>query len=327
MAEQGPWVSVIVPTHNQGRFLGEALGSILGQSFRDFELLVVDDGSTDETAAILEAERDPRLRRFRTDRVGVSAARNLALDRARGHYVAFLDGDDRWLPHKLETDHHILSRNPEVDVLFGNFHRFYSDTGGIIADQHRFMPERHDLPSRGAEGGMGRIVQGRSFAGIVRFREFPFMLQSMAFRREAVSSVRFRDVTRDPRGRLTFDELSDFGLRVLAAGATLAFHEELVAEVRRHSENMSSDVSSVTLARLRALEGLRAESLTAEERSALRDRTALERLAAAQYLLTGGRAPGAAFRELVLAAGQGRSISAMKLMVKAPVLYLTSSSS
>lgn len=103
--EKKPLVSVIVPCYNCERFVEEALRSVLGQTLRDIEVLAVDDCSTDSTAAVVAAiaESDPRLTLMRQEaNGGVALARNRALARARGRYVAYLDSDDVWLPEKLE---------------------------------------------------------------------------------------------------------------------------------------------------------------------------------------------------------------------------------
>lgn len=101
-AEQ-PLVSVIVPTHNRGHLLRRSLASVLGQTWRNLELIVVDDGSTDDTAAVLSGISDPRLRVLRRETgSSAAAARNAGIAAARGEYLAFNDDDDIWLPHKLE---------------------------------------------------------------------------------------------------------------------------------------------------------------------------------------------------------------------------------
>jgi len=94
-------VSVIIPTHNRVRTLSRAVRSVLGQSHRQLELIVVDDGSTDGTDALLAGFRDPRLRVVRQGHCGVSAARNRGLEMARGEWIALLDSDDAWSEHKL----------------------------------------------------------------------------------------------------------------------------------------------------------------------------------------------------------------------------------
>ena len=102
----GPLVSVIIPTHNRSHFLAEAIDSICTQTFGDFELIVVDDGSSDGTQALLEARgsEDKRIIPISLDaNAGCNHARNVALDRARGRYIAFLDDDDLAMPQRLDV--------------------------------------------------------------------------------------------------------------------------------------------------------------------------------------------------------------------------------
>ena len=94
-------VSVIIPTYNYGRYLGEAIDSALGQTLPPLEVIVVDDGSTDDTPQVLASYGD-RIRVVRQKNSGVAVARNSGIAAARGDYVAFLDADDVWLPRKLE---------------------------------------------------------------------------------------------------------------------------------------------------------------------------------------------------------------------------------
>ncbi|MES2489432.1 MAG: glycosyltransferase [Pseudomonadota bacterium] len=98
-----PTVSVIIPTFNRAYILERAIASVLGQSYTDLELIVVDDGSSDGTAELIQNFSDSRLRYLQQPRnLGVSAARNRGIAEARGEWLAFLDSDDLWLPQKLE---------------------------------------------------------------------------------------------------------------------------------------------------------------------------------------------------------------------------------
>jgi len=110
-----PRVSVVIPAFNRWRLLAEAIDSVLAQSYRDFELIVVDDGSTDATASEL-AKLASRLQFFVTERRGVSAARNLGVSQSRGYYIAFLDSDDLWLNSKLERQTRFMDEHPEFHI-------------------------------------------------------------------------------------------------------------------------------------------------------------------------------------------------------------------
>jgi glycosyltransferase involved in cell wall biosynthesis len=121
-----PVVSVIIPTHNRAALLREAVASVKAQTYRDFEILVVDDASTDDTQEALAAWREVRVLRHPCRR-GVAAARNLGIAAARGQWLAFLDSDDLWLPEKLarqmayhqDQPHLLISQTDETWVRRG----------------------------------------------------------------------------------------------------------------------------------------------------------------------------------------------------------------
>jgi GT2 family glycosyltransferase len=110
-----PLVSVIIPTYNRWPLVGAAVESVLAQSFKDFELIVIDDGSTDGTAQKL-GKYGTCLRLYSQMRSGVSAARNLGVKKARGRYLAFLDSDDLWRPEKLAVQVEFMGRHPVFQI-------------------------------------------------------------------------------------------------------------------------------------------------------------------------------------------------------------------
>ncbi|MFH1415609.1 MAG: glycosyltransferase family A protein [Elusimicrobiota bacterium] len=109
--------SVIIPAYNRAGFILTAVNSVLCQSLRDFELIVIDDGSTDETAGLIEGLDDDRLRYIRQEHSGVSISRNRGLKESRGTFIAFLDSDDRWVPEKLETVDKAVRAHPEYNIF------------------------------------------------------------------------------------------------------------------------------------------------------------------------------------------------------------------
>jgi glycosyltransferase involved in cell wall biosynthesis len=112
-----PTVSVIVPTYNTIAYLPDAIDSILKQTFEDFEILLVNDGSTDSTAQWAKQLTDPRIRYIEQKNQGLSAARNTGINLAQGRYIALLDADDLWEPTKLEKQVTLLNANPEVGMV------------------------------------------------------------------------------------------------------------------------------------------------------------------------------------------------------------------
>jgi glycosyltransferase involved in cell wall biosynthesis len=113
-------VSVIIPAFNAAETLAEAVASAVNGSYQHLEILIVDDGSTDDTSKVAAkiADSDPRIQFFRNPQnYGVSKSRNLMIDRATGEYVAFLDSDDTWEPNKLEFCLQMLAENPEVKAV------------------------------------------------------------------------------------------------------------------------------------------------------------------------------------------------------------------
>jgi glycosyltransferase involved in cell wall biosynthesis len=129
-----PKVSVVIPAYNYARFLADALRSVLGQTYKDIEVIIVDDGSKDNTGEVAKAfSGDPRVRYVYQDNSGVSAARNNGIRSSRGEYVAFLDADDYWLPGNLEAKVKILDSRQEVALVCSDINIFDHATGRVLS--------------------------------------------------------------------------------------------------------------------------------------------------------------------------------------------------
>lgn len=147
-----PFISIIVPAYNSGRYLGETLDSALAQTYPHREIIVVDDGSTDETSQRVEPYR-PAVTYIRQERAGVGAARNRGLRVACGDYVALLDHDDLWLPEKLEVQVEVAERHPETGMVVCDGVQFDGET---ILEPHLFHGELLDELARSSDGEITR---------------------------------------------------------------------------------------------------------------------------------------------------------------------------
>lgn len=138
-----PLVSVVMPVFNVAAFVAQAVESVLAQSFKDFELIVVDDCSPDNSIAIVEAFNDPRIRIVRhTKNRGLAGARNSGIRTAKGEYIAFLDSDDTWAPEKLALHMAHFERCPKVGVSFSR--SVFMAADGRILPLHQ-MPRLKDI--------------------------------------------------------------------------------------------------------------------------------------------------------------------------------------
>ncbi len=140
-----PEVSVVIPTYNRAGLLRRAVKSVLDQTYQDFEIIVVDDCSTDDTQKTLADFKDERIKYVRHNKnKGPGASRNTGIRIARGRYIAFLDSDDEWLPEKLEKQVKKMSESPDkIGIIYGG-HEFISEKTGKVIDD-RVPAARGDL--------------------------------------------------------------------------------------------------------------------------------------------------------------------------------------
>ncbi|MCK4851950.1 MAG: glycosyltransferase family 2 protein, partial [Candidatus Omnitrophica bacterium] len=144
MSNAGPETSVIIPAYNCAGYITEAVESVLGQTYKDFEIIVVDDGSTDNTREILETYRRRGLIRYvYQGNQGRARARNTGIRSARGGYMAFLDADDVFLPESLEHRVRVMKEHPLLSLVFSDHYVKRSETDKGFFPHHR---ERRTIP-------------------------------------------------------------------------------------------------------------------------------------------------------------------------------------
>jgi GT2 family glycosyltransferase len=213
-----PLVSVIIPVWNSAEFIGETVKSVLGQTFKDYELIIVNDGSpdTDELEAALIPYRSS-LKYLSERHKGAAAARNAALRVASGTYVAFLDADDSWLPTYLDHQVAFLAAHPDIDLVYADA----AITGDSPLAGRTFM---ETAPSRGP-------VTLKSLLSL----RCHVIASGVVVRRSVVADAGMFDET-IPRGH-------DFDLwiRLARRGARLAYQRRVLLIRHIHSSNLSGD--------------------------------------------------------------------------------------
>jgi glycosyltransferase involved in cell wall biosynthesis len=252
---QEPVVSVVMPVYQGREHLAAAIESVLAQTFEQFELLVVDDGSTDGSSAIARAyaERDPRVHYTRQENAGQGAARNAGIDAARGRAIAFLDCDDLWLPDKLARQLPLLN---ERTVIYADAY--------ILRDGGHGRSER-------LSDHVDERLRPITVPSLIVGNAVP-VLTTLLSRRLLLAHGGF---TTDPT--LQGAEDYDVWLRLAATGVEFAYVSEPLAVYRVHTASTSADRVRMASARLAVLEKFAAEDTGATHRKVLRLRIRSER--------------------------------------------------
>lgn len=138
-------ISVVIPLYNKEKSIASTLQTVLNQTFTDYEIVIVNDGSTDGSVEEIEKVQDDRIRLVHQPNAGVSAARNRGIEEAKGDLIAFLDADDEWKPEYLATQYHLFQKYPECSVFACNYE--FRDVSGKVTPTLI-----HKLPFVGEDG-------------------------------------------------------------------------------------------------------------------------------------------------------------------------------
>jgi cellulose synthase/poly-beta-1,6-N-acetylglucosamine synthase-like glycosyltransferase len=174
-----PRVSVIIPTYNRAHMLREAVDSVLCQTFKDYEIIIIDGFSTDDTEAVVNSYHDRRIKYYKNQNNGIASInRNFGIEKSRGEYIAFLDDDDLWLPEKLEKQVKLLDSNKKLGLV-------YSDC--FIINANGTIRKKSYLTGR-------PLLRGASLTKLLRFNFIPTL--TVVIRKKVLEKVGVFDPSR-----------------------------------------------------------------------------------------------------------------------------------
>lgn len=225
-------VSILMPVYNGEQYLSEAIESTLAQTYQNFELLIVNDGSTDNSKAIVATYlSNPKISYFEQQNAGVAAARNQAIRNANGKYIGFLDQDDLWLPDKLSTQIQFLDTNQEIAFVHSRQGYIQAD-GALIADYPKdWIADLH----------------GNCFTEL--FKRNRIAVLTVLLRKNVIDKIGFFNET--------VSRVDDYELWLrICSKYPIGFQDKKLALYRCHDTNASHDYIKMEQAELNALETL-----------------------------------------------------------------------
>jgi glycosyltransferase involved in cell wall biosynthesis len=311
MTEKRPAVSVLLPTFNRAAFLAAAFDSIRGQAHTDWEVVVIDDGSTDETHQVVDrfiGTVRQHVHYERQENAGAYAARNRGLDLASGRYIAFFDSDDTWLSHHLADCVRALEDNPTVDWVYGAS-RIVDHVSGQTVDPNNFIADDRPRAFRHlrttTRGGV-RIIDDSSVVECAILRGLFAGLQNSVIRANVFANRRFRTrsevfsqrtnglpvlttAAASARGPGELENVAEdqvYVIRALKEGYRFGYFDDVHVEYHVHSANSSASTTTAQSVErqlltfgplVRGFEDLSHDvSLSSRERRALAKRLARE---------------------------------------------------
>ena len=272
-----PLVSVIVPTYNRAHFLGDAIESILAQTYPNIEIVVVDDGSTDKTAEVISRFRG-RVRYYRQGNRGQVTARNFGMKQATGDFIAPLDSDDIWLPEKTAKQVDMFRADPELDVIFGLGDDM--DAGGKVLRVAAVVPKGWEMDSLELPFA-AYACRGDVLTALIQRNAI--WHSTVMMRRKAILEAGGYD----PQCMSCSDW--DLWLRLALNGCKFGFLGNIVYRWRRHDSQLTQDLTRHTEGRIGVLKKILAcETCPVEARRTAERRIAGELKIRGDYMIVQG---------------------------------------
>ncbi|MFH1387062.1 MAG: glycosyltransferase [bacterium] len=217
--EKQPLVSVIIPTYNREKYIGKAIQSVLDQTYGNYEILIIDDGSTDNTKKVVDSFNSEKIRYFRKEHSGISDARNYGIRESKGEYISWLDSDDEYLPNLLAFQQSHFEANPLIEVLYVD-HYFMDSKGKIDYCCYDYTGDsRQALIAVAAMGNsptrnMGSMVRKNIYEKIGGYDPLLKMAEDTSFTLRALNAgVRFKHLPLPLCKRRNHNERTTFVLR------------------------------------------------------------------------------------------------------------------
>jgi glycosyltransferase involved in cell wall biosynthesis len=211
-----PLVSIIIPTYNRAHLIGETIQSVIDQTYAHWELIIVDDGSEDNTKEVVNRFGDTRIKYLRVERCGsLGKLRNQGIRMSNGAYIALLDSDDLWVNEKLSFQMGLLHAHPEAVFILGN--------GIFFGDTEFVAPECEEL------------FVGNIFSPLIFESRFVFLAPTFLFKREIMEQVGWMDESYRCASEM------DFFLRMSKTHIGV-FSNRKIARIRKHNQNTSKSI-------------------------------------------------------------------------------------
>ena len=243
MNSNNPLISVVIPTYNCSQFIISAIHSVLDQSYENYEIIIVDDGSTDNTKEVLKPYiEEKKIQYVFQNNLGPSAARNKGIKLSKGEYIAFLDADDLWIPGKLEKQVNFLDNNKNLGLVFSDTSIF--DEGGVISDSFlRLKKNLWKIPTS-SDSKNGRVFLRNIFEDLIEENFIP--TKTVLIRKKCIDELGYFDET------LFSVEDRDMWLRI-AQTYGVGFINEPLAKKRQHKTNIGSNQQLALESQLRVI--------------------------------------------------------------------------